>query len=129
MAELGLRHRMVIGALIAFMLLPIAAVALNGFATEWAGSILPLGLTTDYVREILADPRFVQAIGNALIVAAGSLIVTSLICIPAILVAHCYFPEIDRWMAALVVLPYAVPGIVLALGLLRIYSGNYMGWC
>jgi putative spermidine/putrescine transport system permease protein len=28
-------------------------------------------------------------------------------------------------MAALVVVPYAVPGIVLALGLLNLYSGNY----
>ena len=44
---------------------------------------------------------------------------------PAILVAHCYFPTLDRWMAGLVILPYAVPSIVLALGLLRLYSGNY----
>ena len=28
-------------------------------------------------------------------------------------------------MAGLVILPYAVPSIVLALGLLRLYSGNY----
>lgn len=41
------------------------------------------------------------------------------------IVAHCYLPVLDRVLAALVILPYAVPGIVLALGLLRIYSGNY----
>ena len=44
---------------------------------------------------------------------------------PAVLAAHCYLPTLDRWLAALVIVPYAVPGIVLAVGLLRLYAGNY----
>jgi putative spermidine/putrescine transport system permease protein len=113
------------GLVFALQVLPIVAVALNGFATEWAGSMLPVGYTTQYMSQLFADPRFTQAVGNSLLVAGGSLAVTSVICVPAILVAHCYFPILDRWMAGLVILPYAVPSIVLALGLLRLYSGNY----
>lgn len=109
----------------AFQLLPIFAVALNAFATEWAGTVFPEGYTLEHLRVITADPRFIQSIYNSLIVGVGSLILTPLIVVPAVLIAHCYFPVLDRWMAVLVILPFAIPGIVLALGLLRIYSGNY----
>ena len=113
-------------ALVIFVLfLPIVAVGLNAFATEWAGTVLPVGYTTEWAQSIITDPRFLQALTNSLILAIGSLIVSSLVCVPAILVAHCYFPSLDRWLGALVVLPYAVPGIVLALGLLKLYAGNY----
>ena len=114
-----------IGLLVFLQLLPIVAVFLNSVAVDWAGTILPDGYTLDHIRNITSDPRFNQSIVNSLIVAIGSLVITPLICVPAILVAHCYFPMLDKWMAGLVILPYAVPGIVLALGLLRLYSGNY----
>ena len=125
MRERSLRDWFWIGLVVTLQLLPILAVFLNSVAVDWAGTILPDGYTTDHIRNITSDPRFTQSIVNSLIVATGSLVITPLICVPAILVAYCYFPMLDRWMAGLVVLPYAVPGIVLALGLLRIYSGNY----
>lgn len=114
-----------IGLVLFLQLLPIVAVALNSIATEWAGTVLPVGYTTEYWARLFADPRFMTALGNSLIIGIGSIIVTPLVCVPAILVAHCYFPVLDRWLAGLVILPYAVPSIVLALGLLRLYSGNY----
>lgn len=114
-----------VGLVAVFQLLPILAVALNAFAVDWAGTILPDGYTLEHLRTITSDPRFIQSIYNSLLVSVGSLVITPLVIVPAVLVAHCYFPSLDRWMAALVILPYAVPGIVLALGLLRIYSGNY----
>mgnify|MGYP001298787830 CR=1 FL=1 len=125
MRERGWQDWVLIALVAAFQLLPILAVALNAFATDWAGTVLPEGLTLDHLRTITSDPRFIQSIYNSLLVSVGSLILTPLIVVPAVLIAHCYFPVLDRWMAVLVILPFAVPGIVLALGLLRIYSGNY----
>jgi putative spermidine/putrescine transport system permease protein len=125
MAERSIRDWAWIGAVAVLQLLPIIAVALNSVATEWAGTILPAGYTDAYIQRMLGDPRFTQAIVNSLIIGFGSVLVTPLVCVPAILVAHCYLPRLDRSMAGLVILPYAVPTIVLALGLLRLYSGNY----
>lgn len=125
MRERGWQDWVLIALVAAFQLLPILAVALNAFATDWAGTVLPEGLTLNHLRTITSDPRFIQSIYNSLLVSVGSLILTPLIVVPAVLIAHCYFPVLDRWMAVLVILPFAVPGIVLALGLLRIYSGNY----
>lgn len=125
MRERGFSDWTWIALLGVLQLLPILAVFLNSVAVDWAGTILPDGYTLGHVRNILADPRFVQSIQNSLIVGFGSLVVTPFFVVPAILVAHCYFPTLDKYIAGLVILPYAVPGIVLALGLLRIYSGNY----
>ena len=125
MAERSRKDWFWIGLLALLQLLPIVAVFLNSIAVDWAGTILPDGYTLNHIDKITHDPRFTRAILNSLIVGFGSLIVTPIIVVPAILVAHCYFPALDRTIAGLVILPYAVPTIVLALGLLRLYSGNY----
>ena len=106
-------------------LLPIVAVALNSIATEWAGTVLPVGYTPRLLGQNLRRSPLCNRPWQFADYRDRFIIVTPLICVPAILVAHCYFPILDRWMAGLVILPYAVPSIVLALGLLRLYSGNY----
>jgi putative spermidine/putrescine transport system permease protein len=114
-----------VALLLALLFLPILAVGLNAFAVDWAGSVLPLGYTTQWISDLIADPRFGQALQNSLILGVGSLVASAVTCVPAILAAHCYYPRLDRWLGGLVVLPYAIPGIVMALGLLKLYAGNY----
>jgi len=114
-----------IGILVFLQAIPVLAVALNGFATDWAGSVLPTAYSLKWLQQMLADPRFLTAVNHSLIISVATLIVSAVVTVPATLVAHCYFPRLDRCLAALVILPYAVPGIVLAVGLLRLYAGNY----
>ncbi len=124
MSRIGLPG-LAIGGFVVLQLLPVAAVALNAFATEWNGTVLPESFTMAWAWRIFADPRFDQALAHSLLVAFGAMFASALVTVPAILAGHCYLPALDRWLGALVILPYAVPGIVLALGLLRIYSGQY----
>lgn len=122
----GRRAQMVvIGLFVIVQLLPVLSVALNAFATDWSGTVLPEGLTWHWAAQILADPRFTQALGNSLMISFGTMIVSAMVTVPAVLAGHCYLPALDRWLGALVIMPYAVPGIALALGLMRIYSGQY----
>jgi putative spermidine/putrescine transport system permease protein len=121
----GLLSWITVAIYLALMILPVVAVALNAVGTTWAGTVLPEGYSAQWMINAATDPRFTAALINSVVLASGTLVVSAFVCVPAILVAHCYFPALDRWLAALVVLPYAVPGIVLALGLLRLYSGNY----
>lgn len=115
----------IIAVVVVIQAFPVIAVALNGFATAWAGTVLPEGYTLDWLNQMLRDPRFVGAISHSLVISVATLILSAAVAIPAVIVAHCYFPTLDRWLGALVILPYAVPGIVLAVGLLRLYAGNY----
>lgn len=105
------------------LLLPLVATFLNSIATDWSGTALPAGWTWRYYAEIFADERFRAAVLRSVAVSAAALVLATLIMVPAVIVAHVYWPALDRWMARLVILPYAVPGIILVVGYLRIFSG------
>lgn len=121
----ALRYKAIIALVMAVQVLPVLAVVLNSVGADWSGTVLPQRYTLRWVQAALSDPRLVEAIWHSLAISLGTLIASAAISVPAVLAAHFYFPKLDRMLAALVVVPYAVPGIVLALGLLNIYSGNY----
>lgn len=107
----------------ALFVLPFVTIAASAVATEWRTGLLPAGVTAAWISTVLAEPRFAAALGRSLALAVGSLALSTLLMLPAIIAAHCYWPALDRWLARLVVLPYAVPGVVLVVGYLRVFSG------
>ncbi len=44
--------------------------------------------------------------------------------VPTVFLVYMYFPKVDDFMKGLVLMPYAIPGVILATGLLRMYSGS-----
>jgi len=113
----------ILAGVVLIMFLPVVATAINAIATEWAGGLLPSGVTGQYFATVLSDPRFYAALSRSLGVAIAALILATAIIVPAIIAAHIYFPWLDRWMARLVILPYAIPSIILSVGYLKIFSG------
>ncbi len=114
--------RLLIGAVSLLLLLPVAAVFVDAVAVDWYGGLVPIGLTLDWFRRVLADPVFQQALARSLFLSAGSVVLNTVVSLPAILAAHCYLPAVDRWMERLVILPYALPQVVLVVGLLALYA-------
>lgn len=117
-----LPDRALIGGVSVLLLLPVAAVLVAALATDWYSGLVPSGLTLRWFGTVLTEPAFQSALGRSLFVAAGSVALQVLVTLPAILVAHCYLPWLDRWMERLMVLPYALPQVVLVVGLLGIYA-------
>lgn len=105
------------------LLLPLIATLLNSFASDWSGTVLPQGWTLDTYAGVLSDPRFHAAMLRSIAVAVIALSIATVVIVPAVVIGHIYWPALDRWMARLVVLPYAIPGIVLVVGYLRVFSG------
>ena len=68
--------RTVIGTVVLLQVLPVLAVALNGVATDWAGSLLPEGLTLHWIKTMAADPRFLQSVEHSLIISIATLVLT-----------------------------------------------------
>jgi len=120
----NLGDRLLIGVVSAVLLLPVLAVAVSALATDWYSGLLPSGLTLRWFAAVLNEPAFQSALGRSLFIAAGSVVLQTLVTVPAILVAHCYLPWLDRWMERLVVLPFALPQVVLVVGLLDIYAND-----
>ena len=118
----ALVDRTLIGGVSLLLLLPVAAVVVAALATDWYSGLVPTGLTLHWFATVLNEQAFRSALGRSLFIAAGSVVLQTVVTVPAILVAHCYLPRLDRWMERLMVVPYALPQVVLVVGLLGIYA-------
>jgi len=107
-----------------YLALPIFATALYAFSTEWNKTILPEGITFQWMSALFQDSRFVEAFGRSVLLSGSAVFLSILFIVPAILVIVLYFPSLEKWFQASVVMVYAFPGVILSVGLIRFYSGT-----
>lgn len=107
-----------------YLALPILATALYAFSTEWNKTILPEGLTSEWLRTLFQDARFIEAFGRSVLLSGGAVFISIMFIVPAIFVIVLYFPSLEKWFQASVVMVYAFPGIILSVGIIRFYSGT-----
>jgi len=103
-----------------FASLPHLGVILLSVATDWYGTILPEQLTGAHYDEALGHPLVVPSIQNSLLYASGAMLVDLLL---GLAIAWVIVRSTIRGRAlldALVMLPLAVPGLVLAFGYLAL---------
>lgn len=115
-------HRCVVGGLITLLGIPVLATLLYSFSRNWGATVLPDGLTLDWYVTLWQDPRFLTAFGHSLLISLATLLVGTLIIVPAAFVVFYYFPKLDRWMNILILIQFAVPPVVSSVGLLQIYA-------
>jgi putative spermidine/putrescine transport system permease protein len=107
-----------------YLTLPIVATALYAFSTEWNKTVLPEGLTFEWLTALFQDSRFIEAFGRSILLSGGAVLISILFIVPAIFVIVLYYPSLEKWFQASVVMVYAFPGVILAVGLIRFYSGT-----
>lgn len=108
--------------LMVYLLLPLLATGLYAFAQDWQNTLLPRAWTLDWFGEMFKDIRFLEALWTSLYLCLISVALSLLVMLPAVFVITIYFPHWESFMKGIVVLPYAVPGVVAAVGLIRTYS-------
>jgi len=108
--------------LISYLLIPIVATMLYAFSSKWHKTIFPEGLTFKWLATLFQDTDFIQAFGRSVLLAGGAVIIALIVIVPAIFVIVLYFPKYEKWIQVAVVMVYSFPGIILAVGLIRVYS-------
>ncbi|MFW5438323.1 ABC transporter permease [Paenibacillus apiarius] len=111
-------------AVLTYLFLPVVATLLYSLATSWNKTILPEGLTLQWFGELFQDTRFIQAFGRSLLLSSAATIAAVAVIVPATFAISLYAPRLERWVQTLVMLTYAVPGVIMAVGLIRAYSGK-----
>ncbi|GAB1616012.1 ABC transporter permease [Pseudomonas sp. NGC7] len=122
----SLYHRLVVYLLFLILLLPLAGTLLYSVSTSWSASLLPSGLTLKWYVALWSEPRFLAAFGQSLLVCVGALILSVVLILPLLFVVHYHFPKLDALMNILILLPFAVPPVVSAVGLLQLYGSGPM---
>lgn len=105
-----------------YYFLPIIGTVLYASSTKWSKTILPNDFTLQWFQQLLTDKEFIAAVGRSLLLAGVVLLTILLLMIPTIIWIHLYFPRLNRWLEKLVLLPYALPGVILVTALLRTYA-------
>jgi putative spermidine/putrescine transport system permease protein len=115
----------IIAIAVIYLTLPLLSTVLFSLATVWSRSILPEGYTLDWYRESLGNPAVIRGIQRSLTATSGALLLGLVLVVPALLYVHLRAPQYKRWLEFLAIIPWALPGVVLALALIRAYIGPY----
>lgn len=108
---------------LAFMIVPVIATALFSIATRWDRTIWPEDLTLAWWVKVTARSAFQRTLVNSSLVALATVAVSALLVTPTATWVHLRLPRAKPLIELLAVVPFGLPGVVLALGLIRFYSG------
>jgi putative spermidine/putrescine transport system permease protein len=111
-----------IGGFLFYMLLPIVATYAFSIATRWDRTILPEGLTLDWYKVAFMDRWFLIVFKNSLVLSFSTVIASILIIVPTAYWVHLRVPRARPILDLISTLPFAIPGVVLSLGLIRLYA-------
>ena len=118
------RHWLVIILLVTGLLLPLLATLLYSLSTFWALTPLPSDWTLQWYAELARNPRFLQSLFFSLSLSMGTTLLCCLVIIPAVVAVEISLPELRKVLNLFSILPFALPPVVVAVGLLQIYSSG-----
>ena len=114
-----------LAVVVLYLVLPLMSTVVFSLATVWSKTILPEGYTLNAYRQSLSDPQIVRGIQRSLSATVGTLVVGLSLVVPALLWVHLRAPKYKRWLEFLAIVPWALPGVVLALAVIRTYVSPY----
>ena len=117
-------HYWVIYTTLGLLALPIIASIIYSLATQWGATILPDGLTFKWYLQLWQDPRFLWAFGRSLLLCFATLFVSLLVILPMALAIFYRLPQLKGLMDLVIIVPFAIPPVVSAVGLLQLFSDD-----
>ena len=121
----GLALTLLLALAVLYLVLPLLATVAFSLATVWSRSILPEGYTLEWYRAAIGNPEFGRTIARTLQAVLGAAVISPLLVVPTLLYVHLKAPRLKPWLEFLSIIPWALPGVVLALAMIRAYVGPY----
>ena len=118
----GLWRPVVLGGFVVFMIVPLLATVLFSVSTRWDRTLWPEGFTLAWWGRVTGRAAFQETLLNSLVIALTSVAGAVLLVTPAAYWARLRAPRARPWIEFLAIVPFGLPGVVLALGLLRFYA-------
>lgn len=116
---------------LAYLVTPIALLAIGSFGAVWSNTLLPEGTTLRWYEAVLADRSFRQAFWTSLAVCGATVATCALVGTPLAYALYAAASRRVRFAARVLhLLPIAVPAIVLGFGFMLVFSTDalpYLG--
>ncbi len=106
-----------------YLLIPLLLTFVFSIFNEWT-SILPENLTFKFYGEIISDALFWESLGRSVFIAILPVILCTicLLLVFYVMIVHC--PKIEKYVEIVCTIPYAIQGVILAVGILSLYAGS-----
>ncbi|CAM5197139.1 hypothetical protein CDEF62S_03036 [Castellaniella defragrans] len=112
-----------------FLATPIVLLFVGSFGQSWSNTILPHGFTTEWYLQVAADPSFQRAFVSSIKVVIATCALNVLVGLP---LAYAIYSSARRGVRlaakVMVLLPIAVPDLVLGFGFILVFSSNTAPW-
>ena len=112
----------VIGFFLVYMIVPLIATVAFSFAIRWDRTIFPEGLTLDWWIAATTRRAFLTALQNTLVLSLATMFFSVVLFTPTAYWAHQRVPRARPLLELMTILPFGIPGVVLALAILHTYS-------
>jgi putative spermidine/putrescine transport system permease protein len=104
-----------------YMLLPIISTYVFSVATRWDRTILPEGYTLEFYVKAIQASYFTITLRNSFILSISTVLVSLLIIVPTVYWVHTRLSRAKPLLDILMILPFGIPTVVLALALIQVY--------
>jgi putative spermidine/putrescine transport system permease protein len=105
-----------------YMLIPIIATYIFSVATRWDKTILPEGYTLEGYTEVAKNPYFLITLKNSLVLSVLAVVLSLVLIVPTVYWVHVRLHAAKPLLDLLMILPFGIPGVVLALSLVQVYN-------
>jgi len=105
-----------------YMLLPIVSTYIFSVATRWDRTILPEGYTLEFYLRAFQTSYFVTTLRNSLILSVATILVSLIVIVPTVYWVHTRLTGFKPLLDVLMILPFGIPTVVLALALVQVYN-------
>lgn len=111
-----------IGVFLFYMFVPIVSTYIFSVATRWDRTILPEGYTLNYYTQAFKASYFISSLKNSFILSIATVLVGLIIIVPTVYWVHVRVPYTKPLLDVLMILPFGIPAVVLALALVQVYN-------
>lgn len=122
MKKKQLLNGLIIFLIAAYLILPLALTFMYSSFNEWS-DILPKDFTLKYYVTIFSDPQFLVSLVRSLMISVIPVLICNILLILVLYVTTLYCPKLEKYIEILCNIPYAISGVILAVGILSLYSG------
>ena len=105
-----------------YMFLPIISTYVFSIATRWDRTILPEGYTLEFYGRAIHASYFITTLRNSFILSLATVLVSLFIIVPTVYWVHTRLIGARPLLDVLMILPFGIPTVVLALALVQIYN-------
>ena len=126
-SRVGAWQIVIIGAFLFYMFIPIISTYLFSIATRWDRTILPEGYTLEFYGKTYEASYFLSSLRNSIILSVSTIFVSLVLIVPTTYWVHVRLPQAKPILDMLMILPFGIPTVVLALALVQVYNPTPLG--